>query len=273
MDREKLIQTIRKVKSCLCVGLDTDPARIPEFLKTDNDPVFTFNKAIIDATKDHCIAYKINTAFYESMGYQGWISLEKTLNHIGNNHFLIADVKRSDIGNTANYYAKAYFKNFAFDAVTLSPYMGADSVLPFLEYSDKWVILLGLTSNEGANDFQLLPYDDGFLFEYVIKKSSHWGNPGNTMYVAGATRPELLSKVRKAVPEHFLLVPGIGAQGGDIKKTADAAMNHDGGMIINVSRSILYASNDQKFATLANEKAKEYHTITADLLSAHMAKT
>lgn len=266
MTKQELFNNILKKKSFLCVGLDTDIAKIPQHLLKYEDPVFEFNKQIIDATKDLCIAYKPNIAFYESLGAKGWESLEKTLTCIPDDIFTIADAKRGDIGNSSQLYAKTFFETYNFDAVTVAPYMGRDSVIPFLNYKDKWVILLALTSNEGAMDFQtslLTPFSPKtsekqefrLLFEEVLIKSSQWGSAENMMYVIGATRAEMFKKVRKIVPDHFLLVPGIGTQGGDLSEVAGFGMNQHCGLIVNASRSIIYAGDGQDFARKAREMA------------------
>lgn len=258
MDRRELIAQIKKKQSFLCVGLDTDIERIPKHLMDSDDPVFEFNKAIIDATKDFCVAYKPNIAFYESMGVDGWKSLQKTLDYIPKDIFTIADAKRGDIGNTSKMYAKAFFENMDFDSITVAPYMGRDSVSPFLEYQNKWVILLAATSNVGAEDFQFEEFkNDKKLFELVLERSKKWGDKNNLMYVVGATRPELFLDIRKIVPEHFLLVPGVGAQGGTLEEVAKFGMNKDCGLLINSSRQIIYASTYTDFAEKAAEEAEK----------------
>lgn len=258
MTRSGLIQQIRNSKSYLCVGLDTDIAKIPAFLLKEEDPVFEFNKQIIDATKAYCVAYKINTAFYEASGVKGWETMEKTVRYIPSTHFKIADAKRGDIGNTASQYARAFFETIPFDAITVAPYMGSDSVRPFLEYADKWTIVLGLTSNPGANDFEMLPAGDGLLYEKVMQTAAEWGNPGNLMFVTGATQAEALGAIRKMFPNHFFLVPGIGAQGGSLKDVSEKALNKDVGLLVNVSRAIIYASQKEDFAEEAGIIAKQY---------------
>lgn len=258
MNKQALIEQIRSKKSFLCVGLDTDINKIPEHLLATEDPVFEFNKAIIDATKDYTVAYKLNTAFYEAQGIKGWISLSKTLEYIPPNIFTIADAKRGDIGNTADQYAKTFFETYPFDSVTVAPYMGKDSVSPFLQHQNKWAIVLGVTSNEGSKDFQLQPCADGLLYETVLNKVASWGSVNNTMFVVGATRKEQLERVRQIVPDHFLLVPGVGAQGGDLTTVATAAINKDIGLLINVSRGIQYAGTGTTFAESAAKAAKEY---------------
>jgi orotidine-5'-phosphate decarboxylase len=259
MTREELIQQIKEKRSFLCVGLDTDISKIPVHLLKTDDPVFEFNKAIIDATKSYAVAYKPNIAFYESMGVKGWQSLEKTLNYIPANCFTIADAKRGDIGNTSEMYAKTFFQTFPFDSVTVAPYMGEDSVTPFLQFPNKWVILLAATSNKGGLDFQykIVGESGKMLFEKVIAKSLEWGNENNLMYVVGATRADVLSKVRKIAPNAFLLVPGVGAQGGSLEDVVKYGMNATCGLLVNASRSILYASNDVHFAAHAAQEAKQ----------------
>jgi orotidine-5'-phosphate decarboxylase len=255
-----LYEQIRKKKSFLCVGLDTDIEKIPQHLQSGKFPVLEFNKKIVDATQHLAIAYKPNLAFYEARGAEGWRDLAKTVEYIRSidpDIFLIADAKRGDIGNTGAMYAKAFFEEMDFDAVTLSPYMGNDTVLPFLDYEGKWVILLGLTSNPGAEDFQFLPTgsDKTRLFEEVIRQGSGWGSPDQVMFVAGATRAELIRDIRRIVPDHFLLVPGIGAQGGSLKEVVNAGMNDRCGLIVNASRSILYAADNEAFDSTAGEQA------------------
>ena len=257
MTRAALVSEIKRKQSFLCVGLDTDLNKIPDFLLDTEDPIFEFNKAIIDATQDYCVAYKPNIAFYESLGESGWQSLRKTLNYIPKNIFTIADAKRGDIGNTSNLYAKAFFETFNFDSITVAPYMGEDSVTPFLEYNEKWVILLALTSNKGALDFQQQVLSTGErVFEKVLQISSDWGTPENTMYVVGATRGEAIGEVRKKVPNHFFLVPGVGAQGGSLDDVVKYGMIEDCGLLVNSSRGIIYASSNNDFAIRAGEKAK-----------------
>ena len=258
MNRLELINTIRQKRSMLCVGLDTDLAKIPIHLLEDEDPVYTFNKAIIDATQDYAIAYKINTAFYEAQGIKGWVSLSKTLDYIPKTIFTIADAKRGDIGNTAEQYAKTFFYTYPFDSVTVAPYMGRDSVQPFMQYPDKWAIVLGLTSNAGSADFQLQPCVDELLYQKVLHTVAGWGTPQNTMFVIGATRKEQLIAIREMLPQHFFLVPGVGTQGGDVATVCKATMNEDAGLLINVSRAIIYAGNDLAFAEKAHNEALRY---------------
>lgn len=267
MNRKELISQIQKKKSFLCIGLDSDITKLPKHLLTLKDPVFEFNKQIIDATHSYCVAYKPNTAFYESLGTSGWESLEKTITYLNVNHpeiFTIADAKRGDIGNTSQLYAKAFFEKLNFDSVTVAPYMGEDSVTPFLSYKDKWVILLALTSNKGALDFQLSPVSEEAnshkltpLYQKVLSHSSKWGNTENMMYVAGATRPEMLAEIRKIIPDHFLLVPGVGAQGGSLSEVVKYGMNKECGLLVNASRSIIFASSDKDFAQKAANEAKK----------------
>ena len=266
MNRQQLIQQIKTKKSYLCVGLDTDITKIPAHLKTNADAVFQFNKAIIDATKDLCVSYKINTAFYEAQGVAGWVAMQKTVEYIGSEHFRIADAKRGDIGNTSDQYAKAFFETLPFDSVTVAPYMGSDSVQPFLKYEGKWAIVLGLTSNKGAADFELQPSGDGLLYEKVLKTVSGWGTDENTMFVIGATQSDSFIGIRKIIPNHFLLVPGVGAQGGSLKEISEKAMNEDCGLLVNVSRDILYSSNGTDFAEAARNKALGYQKEMAEYL-------
>ncbi len=258
MTRHQLVEQIREKQSYLCVGLDTDSTKIPKHLLAEPDPVFAFNKAIIDATKDLCVSYKINTAFYEALGVKGWQTMEKTVHYIGNEHFKIADAKRGDIGNTSDQYAKAFFEAMPFDAITVAPYMGEDSVKPFLQYEGKWAIVLGLTSNKGANDFELQQAGDGLLYEKVLQTVSGWGTPENLMFVVGATQADSFINIRKLTPNHFYLVPGVGAQGGSLKEISSKAMNRDCGILVNASRAIIYASGGEDFAEQAREVAKEY---------------
>lgn len=256
MTKETLFQAIMQKQSYLCVGLDTDISKIPTHLLKTEDPVFEFNRQIIDATHKFCVAYKPNIAFYESMGAIGWESLRKTMEYIPEGCFTIADAKRGDIGNTSSMYARTFFELMDFDSVTVAPYMGVDSVLPFLEFKDKWVILLALTSNEGGLDFQNLSLESGEkLYERVLRKSSEWGSSENMMYVVGATRAESLVEIRAIVPDHFLLVPGVGAQGGDLEAVSRFGMNKQCGLLVNSSRAIIYASNQKDFAGEAEKEA------------------
>jgi orotidine-5'-phosphate decarboxylase len=263
MTRQQLTGQINKKRSYLCVGLDTDITKIPKHLLSLPDPVFEFNKAIIDATKDFCVAYKINTAFYEALGVKGWEALEKTVNYIPEEHFKIADAKRGDIGNTSSQYAKAFFETMPFDAITVSPYMGEDSVRPFLEYEGKWAIVLGLTSNKGAEDFELQRIDENttnrYLYEKVLQKVSGWGTTDNLMFVIGATQADEFTYIRKLTPNHFYLVPGVGAQGGSLKEISEKAIiKQDCGLLVNVSRAVIYSSNGADFADRAASAAAAY---------------
>lgn len=258
MNRTQLISTIREKKSFLCIGLDTDSTKIPKHLLKQADPVFEFNRQIIEATHDLCVAYKPNLAFYEADGVKGLQSLEKTMQVIPSNCFSIADAKRGDIGNTSSMYARSFFQHYGFDSVTVAPYMGSDSVKPFLAYENKWVILLALTSNEGAFDFETQELSKGgTLYEEVLRKSQEWGSAENMMYVVGATKAEYLAGIRKIAPDHFLLVPGVGAQGGSLAEVAKYGMNKDCGLLVNASRSILYASSGEDFAEKARAEAKK----------------
>lgn len=280
MTRQQLVEQIFKKRSYLCVGLDTDISKIPKHLLPASDPVFEFNKHIIDATKDLCVSYKINTAFYEALGARGWESLEKTVDYIPKEHFKIADAKRGDIGNTSSQYAKAFFETLNFDAITVAPYMGEDSVKPFLEYDDKWAIVLGLTSNAGATDFELQKFvtktdsldeeihiekhDTKYLYEMVLTKVSKWGTINNLMFVVGATQANEFLNIRKLTPDHFYLVPGVGAQGGSLKEISEKAMIKNAssspscGILVNVSRAIIYASGNEDFAVEARNIANQY---------------
>ena len=270
MTRKELIEQIFTKKTFLCVGLDTDIKKIPEHLLKEEDPIFAFNKAIIDATAPYCVAYKPNLAFYESMGVKGWISFEKTIQYLNENypqHFIIADAKRGDIGNTSAMYARTFFEEMDIDALTVAPYMGEDSVTPFLQYDGKWVILLALTSNKGSHDFQLTTDTEGErLFEKVLRKSQEWGTADNMMYVVGATQGQMFEDIRKVVPNHFLLVPGIGAQGGSLEEVCKYGMTKDCGLIVNSSRAIIYADKTERFAEVAAEEAKKVAIQMATLL-------
>ena len=290
MTREQLVQQIQQKKSYLCVGLDTDITKIPKYLQSHPDAVFEFNKAIIDATKDLCVSYKINTAFYEALGVKGWQAMEKTVNYIPTEHFKIADAKRGDIGNTSSQYAKAFFETLNFDAITVAPYMGEDSIRPFLEYENKWTIVLGLTSNAGSKDFEQLRlfraetnqgedtkqgevvrvdtnHGGEFLYEQVLKKVSNWGNKDNLMFVVGATKASDLEKIRKIIPDNFLLVPGVGFQGGSLKDVSEYGMNKDYGLLVNASRAIIFASEKEDFAEEARVIAQQYQNEMAGYLS------
>ncbi|WP_449304812.1 orotidine-5'-phosphate decarboxylase [Prevotella pallens] len=261
MERKQLIEQIFTKKSFLCVGLDTDLNKVPKFLLNEEDPIFSFNKAIIDATAPYSIAYKPNLAFYECYGLKGMEAFEKTITYLKENypqHFIIADAKRGDIGNTSKMYAQTFFKEYNVDALTIAPYMGEDSVKPFLEYEGKWVILLALTSNKGSHDFQLFEDKEGMcLFERVLTKSQEWGTTENLMFVVGATQGSLFADIRKLAPNSFLLVPGVGAQGGSLQEVCKYGINKDCGLLVNSSRGIIYASADENFAEIAGEKAKE----------------
>lgn len=274
MTRNELVESIFKKRTFLCVGLDSDIDKIPRHLLSQNDPVFEFNKAIIDATREYCVAYKINTAFYEALGAKGWETLEKTVNYIGNDHLKIADAKRGDIGNTSSQYAKAFFETLNFDAITVAPYMGEDSIKPFLEYKDKWTIVLGLTSNSGAADFELKKVitnteilEEGvhitkekvsYLYETVLQKVAQWGTSSNLMFVIGATQSDEFTNIRRMLPDHFYLVPGVGAQGGSLEDISCKAMNKDCGLLVNASRAIIFASGKEDFAEKAGEIARGY---------------
>ncbi len=269
MTKEELVAQIKRKKSFLCIGLDTDLTKIPAHFLEMEDPIFEFNKAIIDATKDLCVAYKPNIAFYECHGVKGWESLQKTLEYIPQDIFTIADAKRGDIGNTSLYYAQTFFDTLHCDSVTVAPYMGEDSVTPFLTYANKWVILLALTSNKGALDFQMLEDQDGEpLYKKVLKKSAQWGTSENLMYVVGATRAQGIAEVRAIVPDHFFLVPGVGAQGGSLEEVVQYGWNKDCGLLVNSSRGIIYASKGLDFADKAREEAMKLQAEMAKLLQA-----
>jgi len=260
MNHSQLFENIVKKRSFLCVGLDSEIEKIPSFLLKEKDPVFEFNRRIIDATHKYTVAYKPNVAFYECYGSKGWLTLESTVKYIRDNYpdiFVIADAKRGDIGNTSKMYAKAFLENMPFDAITVAPYMGEDSVTPFLSYKDKWVVLLALTSNKGADDFQYHSDDGIKLFERVLSVSRKWGTTDNMMYVVGATRAEMLKDIRKLVPDHFLLVPGVGAQGGSLEEVAKYGMNSKCGLLVNSSRGIIFADSSENFDKIAGEKAME----------------
>jgi orotidine-5'-phosphate decarboxylase len=278
MTRQELVSSIRSKGSYLCVGLDTDLGKLPVHLRSGKDPIFEFNRQIVDATKGHCVAYKINTAFYEAMGVKGWEAMERTVNYIPSTHFRIADAKRGDIGNTSAQYARAFFETMPFDAITVAPYMGWDSVRPFLEYKNKWTIVLGLTSNPGAEDFELQRMEaveevgekvlkapvavwgrEEYLYERVLTTVAAWGSPDNLMFVIGATQAEAFERVRRLTPEHFYLVPGIGAQGGSLQVISNKAMNKDIGLLVNASRAVTYASSGEDFAEAAERVAAGYH--------------
>ena len=268
MHRNTLVEQIKTKKTYLCVGLDTDFDKIPKHLQQNKNAIVDFNKAIIDATKEYCVSYKINTAFYEALGSKGWDAMEETVNYIPSTHFKIADAKRGDIGNTSSQYAKAFFETLKFDAITVAPYMGEDSIRPFLEYENKCTIVLGLTSNKGANDFEMLNVNDLVredtnqggkkLYETVIEKVSKWGNENNLMFVTGATQATELENIRKYIPNNFLLVPGVGFQGGSLAEVSKYGMNKDCGLLVNASRAIIYAGSGENFASEAAEIAKQY---------------
>lgn len=261
MNRQQLIEQIKTKKSFLCVGLDTDLKKVPQHILNEEDPIFSFNKAIIDATAPYCVSYKPNLAFYEAFGVKGLISFEKTVKYLKENyphHFIIADAKRGDIGNTSAMYARTFFEEYDIDSLTVAPYMGEDSVTPFLGYEGHWVILLALTSNKGSLDFQMTTDEQGErLFEKVLKKSQQWGTKNNMMYVVGATQGRMFEDIRKLAPEHFLLVPGVGAQGGSLEEVCRYGMTSDCGLLVNSSRGIIYASTGSDFAEVAGQKAKE----------------
>jgi orotidine-5'-phosphate decarboxylase len=270
MTGQQLFEQIQKKQSFLCLGLDTEMSKLPNYLLAEEYPLFAFNRALLDATNDLIVACKPNVAFYESLGTDGWKQFELTVDYIKFKYpeiLIIADAKRGDIGNTSKKYAETFFKQLPCDAVTVAPYMGSDSVLPFLEYPDKWVVLLALTSNQGADDFQMTMMENGErLFETVLRKSSAWGNPGNMMFVVGATRASMLKKVREIVPDHFLLIPGVGAQGGDLSEVAKYGLNKQCGLIVNSSRAIIYADSSARFALVAREKALEMQVEMAEVL-------
>lgn len=271
MNKQQIINQIKAKKSFLCVGLDTDIKKIPLHLLNEEDPVFAFNKSIIDATAEYAVAYKPNTAFYEVYGAKGWASLEKTINYIKEKHpeiFVIADAKRGDIGNTSTNYARAFFETLKADALTVAPYMGVDSVEPFLGFEDKWVVLLALTSNKGSKDFQYLNAEGKELYKNVLMKSQEWADDNKMMYVVGATHPEELGEIRKMLPNHFFLVPGVGAQGGDLQAVARHGLNGQIGLLVNSSRGIIYASNGEDFAEIAAGEAKKMQQQMEELLKA-----
>ena len=265
MHRNTLIQQIKQKNSYLCVGLDTDTTKIPKHLQQNKNAIVDFNKAIIDATKDYCVSYKLNTAFYEAIGSKGWDAIEETVNYIPSTHLKIADAKRGDIGNTSSQYAKAFFETLKFDAITVAPYMGEDSIRPFLEYEDKWTIVLGLTSNKGAMDFEMQRLVRGdtnqgnkILYETVLETVSQWGTKDNLMFVVGATQASELQNIRKIIPENFILVPGVGFQGGSLAETSKYGMNKDCGLLVNASRAIIYAGSSENFAEEAKAIAQQY---------------
>lgn len=270
MNKQQLVSNIKAKKSFLCVGLDTDLKKIPAHLLGEEDPIFAFNKAIIDATAPHCVAYKPNLAFYECFGLKGWIAFEKTVRYIKENYpdqFIIADAKRGDIGNTSAMYARSFFEEMDIDSLTVAPYMGEDSVTPFLQYPGKWVILLALTSNKGSHDFQLMEDIQGErLFERVLRTSQQWASDEQMMYVVGATQGRLFEDIRKVVPTHFLLVPGVGAQGGSLEEVCRYGMTDECGLLVNSSRGIIYADTTERFAEVAAEKAQELQQEMAAIL-------
>jgi orotidine-5'-phosphate decarboxylase len=271
MTRQQLFEQIKKKQSYLCVGLDTDLEKIPKYLLKLPDPIFEFNKQIIDATKDFCVAYKPNTAFYEALGVKGWESLQKTLEYIPKECFTIADAKRGDIGNTSTLYAKAFFQQMDFDALTVAPYMGEDSVKPFLEFDGKWVILLVHTSNPGSQDFQLLETQDGkYLYQEVIFASQRWATPEKMMYVVGATHADKIGAIRALAPDHFFLMPGVGAQGGNLEDVSKVGMNAECGLLVNSSRAIIYASNGEDFAQAASRAAKDMQKEMSEYLDKYI---
>ncbi len=273
MNKEQLVKQIKEKRSFLCVGLDSDIKKLPACIKDNEDAIFDFNKAIIDATAPYTVAYKPNLAFYEAFGVKGWISFEKTVKYIKENYpeiFIIADAKRGDIGNTSALYARSFFEEMKVDALTVAPYMGEDSVKPFLAYEDTWVILLALTSNPGSHDFQLTKDEEGtMLFEKVLSTSQQWGSDRNMMYVVGATQGKSFENVRRIVPNHFLLVPGVGAQGGSLEEVCKYGMNSDCGLLVNASRAIIFADGSENFATVAAEKARDYQQQMERELKAH----
>lgn len=273
MNKQQLIDNIRAKRSFLCVGLDTDIKKIPNHLLNEEDPIFSFNKAIIDATAPYCVAYKPNLAFYECFGLKGWAAFEKTVKYIKEKYpdqFIIADAKRGDIGNTSAMYARSFFEEMDIDALTVAPYMGEDSVTPFLGYDNKWVVLLALTSNKGSHDFQLMTDEKGErLFEKVLRVSGQWADDSKMMYVVGATQGRLFEAIRRIVPNHFLLVPGVGAQGGSLADVCQYGMNKDCGLLVNSSRGIIYADNTENFAEVAGQKAQELQTEMAEQLTQH----
>lgn len=260
MKKVELINYILQKQSYLCVGLDADVEKIPHFFSKNADGIIAFNKAIIDATKDFCVAYKINTAFYEVLGAKGWQAMEETLSYIPKTHFTIADAKRGDIGNTSFHYAKAFFETLNFDAITVAPYMGEDSIRPFLEYENKFTIVLGLTSNKGAEDFELQKIGNDYLYEKVIETIAKWGTPNNLMFVVGATQATALINIRRIIPDNFLLIPGVGFQGGSLEEISKYGMNKEVGLLVNASRAIIYAGKEATFADDAKEIAKQYQT-------------
>ncbi len=274
MNYTQIVKQIKHKKSFLCIGLDSDMRKIPQFLLREKEPLFVFNKQIIDETSRFAVAYKPNLAFYESQGAEGWSILAQTVRYIRSEYpemFLIADAKRGDIGNTSGLYARAFFEEMDFDAVTVAPYMGYDSVSPFLDYPDRWIILLALTSNQGAADFQFIRNREtgDHLFESVLRTAKQWGSKENTMFVVGATKAEMLKNIREIIPDHFLLVPGVGAQGGSLAEVAENGLNKQCGLLVNSSRGIIYASNDHNFAEIAGEKARVIQEEMSTILIQH----
>lgn len=270
MTTQKLIEQIHKKKSFLCIGLDVDLDKIPKHLLKEKDPIFAFNKAIVDATHHLCVAYKPNIAFYEAYGLKGWKALERTINYLNDKYpeiFTIADAKRGDIGNTSSRYAKAFFEDLAFDSLTVAPYMGKDSVEPFLAFKNKHTILLTLTSNEGSSDFQTQKINEKELYKHILETSKTWKNSENLMYVVGATKAEHLVEIRQIIPDSFLLIPGVGAQGGDLQEVCKYGINDNVGLLINSSRGIIYASQDENFAQIAAKKASELQQQMAELIN------
>jgi orotidine-5'-phosphate decarboxylase len=273
MNKSDLIAEIHSTQSYLCVGLDTDIAKLPKHFPATPESMLTFNRHMVEATADYCVAYKINTAFYEALGAEGWEVMRETLSYIPSNKFTIADAKRGDIGNTVEQYAKAFFEKMSFDSITVAPYMGADSVMPFLAYQDKWVILLGLTSNASSQDFQLLETEGGkTVFEQVIHKAQTWTDDTQMMFVVGATQTEYLQQIRKIAPKHFLLVPGVGSQGGSLAEVSEIGMNDGVGLLVNASRSILYASSGEDFAAKATQEAQRLQQEMAIYLQKNLKK-
>lgn len=271
MTKEELFEQIQRKQSYLCVGLDTDAQKIPVHLQATDSPVLAFNRQIIDATVEHCVAYKLNTAFYEAQGAAGWQALQQTIAYIPRTHFIIADAKRGDIGNTSALYARAFFEHLQADAITVAPYMGEDSVKPFLSFPEKWVILLALTSNSGSHDFQLLQTgQEEKLFERVIKTSQTWADDSQLMYVVGATQAEQFTRIRQLIPDHFLLVPGVGAQGGNLQAVSQSGMNRQCGLLVNASRAIIYASTGEDFAERAAQEARQIQREMAGYLAAYL---
>lgn len=270
MNQPQLIQEIFDKKSFLCVGLDTELEKIPKHLQTHKNAILDFNKSIIDATKNYCVSYKINTAFYEALGVKGWEIMEETLHYIPSTHFKIADAKRGDIGNTSALYAKAFFETLPFDAITVAPYMGEDSLRPFLEYENKTTIVLGLTSNKGAQDFELLKTGEEYLFEKVISTIAKWGTTNNVMFVVGATQAEQLIQIRKIIPDHFLLVPGIGFQGGSLHDVAKYGMNKNVGLLVNASRAIIYAGKEEEYTSASATIAHQYQVEMEELMQKYL---